>query len=102
MSPREVSDQVFENFADPEVQKHLNFLESQVQDSSYFCGNDLTAADIQIANVLEFFEILGTMKDRGYAKLAKFLENVHARPAYKRALEVGGEYNLSDFKSIVA
>lgn len=31
---------------------------------------------------------------RQYAKLTAFLERIHARPAYQRALERGGRYEL--------
>jgi glutathione S-transferase len=32
--------------------------------------------------------------DRNSPKLAAFVERIHARPAYKRALEKGGPYEL--------
>lgn len=30
----------------------------------------------------------------GYPKIKAFLDRIHARPAYKRALERGGPYDL--------
>lgn len=32
--------------------------------------------------------------DSGYPRLTAFLQRIHARPAYQRALECGGEYRL--------
>ena len=41
-------------------------------------------------------EVLGSYKDK-YPNVAAYLERVRARPAYKRALEKGGRFELSDF-----
>lgn len=41
-------------------------------------------------------EVLGSYKDK-YPNVAAYLERTRARPAYKRALEKGGRFALSDF-----
>ncbi|CAE6507524.1 unnamed protein product [Rhizoctonia solani] len=58
-------------------------------------GENLTSADFQMVFALEAWLSRAT----GLASLGehtrKFVENVHARPAYKRALEKGGEYSYA-------
>ncbi|CAE6486336.1 unnamed protein product [Rhizoctonia solani] len=58
-------------------------------------GENLTSADFQMVFALEAWLSRAT----GLAPLGehtrKFVENVHARPAYKRALEKGGEYSYA-------
>ena len=61
--------------------------------SAWFAGNDFTAADIQMSFPLEAAAARGGL-DASRPKLMAFLERIHARPAYKRALEKGGPYEL--------
>jgi len=41
---------------------------------------------------LEAFATGGCLDDANYPRLSAFLRRVHARPAYQRALQRGGEY----------
>ena len=100
MTPREVSDNMVGTFLEPELHKHLKFLEGELQHSNYFAGTEFTAADIQITFVLEMVEVLFPVAKQ-YPKLGKFLETVQARPAYKQALDKTGRYQLSDFSPVL-
>ena len=51
------------------------------------------AADIQMSFPIEGAASRGGL-DASRPKLLAFLERIHARPAYKRALERGGPYEL--------
>jgi glutathione S-transferase len=53
----------------------------------------LTGADIQIAFVLEAADASGLLKD--HPALAAWLAHLQQRPAYRRAIEKGGPYDLS-------
>lgn len=77
------------------ITRHLDYLESSISDRPYFCGDHFTAADIQMAFVIEFAE--GRGKLDGYPALRAYLDRVRSRPAYLRALERGGNYDLSRF-----
>ena len=57
--------------------------------SDWFVGSDLTAADIQLSFAIQAALMYGL---DAFPNLARFLDRVHARPAYKRALERGGPY----------
>ncbi|HXQ21213.1 MAG TPA: glutathione binding-like protein, partial [Candidatus Acidoferrales bacterium] len=61
--------------------------------STWFAGDELTAADIQMSFPLEAAAARAGL-DATRPKLTAFLERIHARPAYKRALEKGGPYEL--------
>ncbi|MDR3387097.1 MAG: glutathione S-transferase [Rudaea sp.] len=80
-------------FIDPQIALHLDYLESELGQSAWFAGADFSAADIQMSFPLEAAAARAGLND-SRPKLTDFLERIHARPAYKRALERGGEYEL--------
>jgi glutathione S-transferase len=69
------------------------FLESELAKREWFAGADFTAADIQMSFPLEAAAARAAMV-RQMPKLASFLDRIHARPAYQRALKKGGAYEL--------
>ena len=81
------------SFIDPQIKAHLEFIESELQKSTWFAGGRLTGADIQMSFPLEAAAARGGLDD-SYPKIMAFLKRIHARAGYKRALERGGEYNL--------
>jgi glutathione S-transferase len=77
----------------PQLAMHMAFLESELAQRDWFAGSDFSAADVQMSFPLEAAAAragLGT----GLPKLSAFLDRIHARPAYKRAIERGGPYAL--------
>ncbi|KAJ1301981.1 hypothetical protein OPQ81_000817 [Rhizoctonia solani] len=58
-------------------------------------GENLTSADFQMAFALEAWLSRGTEVAPLGEHTRKFVETVHARPAYKRALEKGGKYSYA-------
>jgi glutathione S-transferase len=78
---------------DSEIANHLSFIAQAVDGREFLIGNSLTGADIQIAFVLEAAESSGFLKT--YPVLEAYLARVQARPAYKRAIEKGGSYDLA-------
>ncbi len=80
-------------FIGPQINLHLDYLEQELGKTPWFAGNDFTAADVQMSFPLEAATAragLGPTRP----KLTAFLDRIHARPAYKRALEKGGPYDL--------
>src|SRR5207253_10811215 len=51
-------------------------------------GNEFTGADVQITFVAEMATLLGPIGP--YSNLRSHLPRMHARPAYRRAIERGG------------
>jgi glutathione S-transferase len=81
------------SFIEPQINLHLDYVEGELGKSTWFAGNDFTAADVQMSFPLEAAAAragLGPTRP----KLTAFLERIHARPAYKRALEKGGPYEM--------
>jgi glutathione S-transferase len=81
------------SFIGPQIKLHLDYMESELGKHAWFTGNDFTAADIQMSFPLEAAAARGGL-GANYPKLDAFLERIHARPAYQRALEKGGKYEL--------
>jgi glutathione S-transferase len=81
--------------ARPAVQKmidrHLDWLESELSDRPWFAGDAFSAADVMMSFPLEAARHRAGLDD-GRANLADWLERIHARPAYGAALARGGAY----------
>ena len=80
-------------FIEPNITRHLDFMEAELARSEWFAGGDFSAADVQMSFPLEAAAARGGL-DAGRPKLMAFLDRIHARPAYRRAVERGGEYRL--------
>ncbi|MBI1197164.1 MAG: glutathione S-transferase [Phenylobacterium sp.] len=82
-------------FIDPQVATHFDYIEGELEKSEWFAGAEFTAADIMMSFPLEAAaERAGARLGR--PRLAAFLKRIHARPAYRRALERGGPYAYAD------
>jgi glutathione S-transferase len=77
----------------PQIDTHLTYLENELAGSPWFAGAEFSAADIQMSFPLEAAAARGGL-DASRPKLTDFLRRIHARPAFQRALERGGPYEL--------
>lgn len=82
------------SFVMPQIKLHLDFMEGELGGSGWFAGDELSAADMQVSFPLEAAAARGGLGPR-YPRLSDFLQRIHARPAYVRALERGGPYGLA-------
>lgn len=80
--------------ARPMLDVHLDFIENELSYRPWFAGNDITAADIMMSFPLEAANARGLLGKNRKATLA-WLDRIHARPAYQRALEKGGAYSFA-------
>ena len=90
---RGIASKVRAAYLDANVKRNLAYMESTLNKSTWFCGGELTAADIQMSFALEAAEVRTNLRDE-YPHLAGFLDRMRARPAYQAALEKGGPYVL--------
>jgi len=90
---RGIVGRVRKGFLDRQIASNLDFMEGELGKFEWFTGNEFTAADIQMSFPLEAASMRAGL-DRSRPKLWDFLQRIHARPAYKRALEKGGKYEL--------
>lgn len=81
-----------DGFIDPEIAKHLSYVNAELGKSPWFAGDAFSAADVQMSFPLEAAAARGG--GAAFANIVNFLERIHARPAYKRALERGGAYEI--------
>jgi len=77
----------------PNLKRLLDFMEAELGKSAWFAGPAFSAADIQMSFPVEAASVRGGL-DESRPKLWAFLKTIHARPAYQRALEKGGKYEL--------
>ena len=88
-----IAEGVQEKYIDPQLKEHLDFLESELSRSTWFAGEAFSAADIQMSFPLEAAASRAGL-DETRPKLMAFLERIHSRPAYVKAIEQGGPYEL--------
>lgn len=78
----------------PQIKAHTDYWEAELARSEWFAGDAFSAADIMMS-----FPVEAAGSRIGYGpdkpRLKAFLERIHARPAYQRALERGGPYSYA-------
>ena len=91
---RGIARKVKGDFVLPQLETHLGYLESELGKAPWFAGEAFTAADIQMSFPLEAAQSRAGLTQATRPHLFAFLARIHARPAYQRALEKGGPYDL--------
>jgi glutathione S-transferase len=81
------------SYIEPQIAAQLTYLENELAASPWFAGAEFSAADIQMSFPLEAAAARGGL-DASRPKLTDFLKRIHARPAFQRAIERGGPYEL--------
>jgi glutathione S-transferase len=90
---KQIAKRVQQILVDPQLATHIGFWESELGKHAWFAGETFTAADIQMSFPVEGAAVRAAFGGK-YPKLQNFLNHIHNRSAYKRALERGGPYNL--------
>jgi glutathione S-transferase len=92
---RGIAAKVMSSYVQPNIDSQLDFMEAELGRSPWFAGAEFSAADIQMSFALEAAAQRAGL-DARRPRLLDFLERIHARPAYRRALERGGPYSFAD------
>lgn len=90
---RKIASTLQSSFIDPQLKLHLGYINKELGATGWFVGNEFTAADVQMSFPLEAATARGGMEGQIPA-VVEFLKRIHARPAYQRALERGGKYEI--------
>ncbi|MGZ5218118.1 MAG: glutathione S-transferase family protein [Caldimonas sp.] len=90
---RGIAGKVKKTLVEPNLKRQLDFMEAELNKSEWFAGNDFSAADIQMSFPVEAAAQRAGL-DASRPKLLTFLKKIHARPAFRRALERGGPYSF--------
>jgi glutathione S-transferase len=88
---RKVRQGTIDAFIGPQLQLNLDYMESALAGREWFVDGEFSAADIQLSFPLET-AVSRAGLDESRPRLMDFLRRIHARPAYRRALERGGPY----------
>jgi glutathione S-transferase len=88
-----ISRKALDTMINPQLKNHMAFWEGELGKSEWFAGPEFTAADIQMSFPLEAASGRAGLA-QGHPKAMAFLERIHARPAYQRALAKGGPYSI--------
>ena len=90
---RKIAGTVSGQFVDPNLTRHLKFLNDHLAKHTWFAGDELSAADIQMSFPVESAVARGgDLAD--VSKLSEFVTRIKARPAFQKAIERGGTYEL--------
>jgi len=87
-----IAAKVLGSFVLPNFTRQLAFMEAQLQQFPWFAGAEFTAADVMMSFPLEAAVQRAGLTASSHPALWAWLERIHARPAYRRALERGGPY----------
>jgi glutathione S-transferase len=90
---RRVARRAVTGFIDPQIALHLDYIEGELGKTVWFAGAEFSGADIQMSFPLEAAAARGGL-DASRPNLTDFLVRIHQRPAYRQALDRGGEYTL--------
>jgi glutathione S-transferase len=91
---RRIARSVQTSFIGPQLARHFDYMEAELDSHIWFAGEEFTAADVQMSFPLEVARSRAVLKaDR--PKLTAFLARIHARAAYQRALKRGGPCELT-------
>jgi glutathione S-transferase len=92
---RGIAQRALDGFVLPQIKTHLDYLESELSSRPWFTGSEFTVADVQLSFPIEAARARGGLNE-SRPRLMDFLERIHQRPAYQRALERGGKFSILD------
>ena len=98
-----VAGKIESSFLSRNFKSHYDFLEGQLATSpdggDYFCGNDLTGAEIMLSFPLEAGQSRSGFTRDQYPKIWALVDRIHERDAYKRAVakivEIEGDFKTN-------
>ena len=91
---RGIADKVLDTFVKPNLTTHLNYIDRHLSQNEWFAGDELSVADFQMSFPLEAALSRATSAEL-HPHIAAWVDKVHARDGYQRALEQGGPYDYA-------
>jgi glutathione S-transferase len=89
---RGISQKVKKGMIDPNLARIVEHIEAELGKGEWLAGDAFSAADILMSFPIE--AAAARAGANGKPRMARFLERIHARPAYQRALEKGGKLEI--------
>ncbi len=91
---RALCKQVQAKLVDPNVNTALAFMDQHLAKNQWFAGEQISLADFQMSFAVEAALSRGTTAEQ-YPHLQAYAQRINQRPAYKRAIEIGGPVIMS-------
>jgi len=91
---RSIARRVKQTFVLPQIETHLSYMDAELAKSPWFAGSEFTAADIQMSFPIEGAAARGGLTEATRPHRWSYLQRIHERPAYRRAVERGGPYEI--------
>ena len=89
---RAIAKKLASAIVDGNLARNIAFLGTELDARPWFAGNDISAADVLMSFPLE--ATVARASGEIPKSLRSFVEKIHARPAFGRALERGGPYDI--------
>lgn len=92
---RTVFDQLTNRLVNPQLKRNLDLVEAHLAKSGNFFagGNEPTSADYMMLFPLE--ALTARSKEHIGPRVQEWVDRIHERPAYKRGIEKGGQYDYA-------
>ena len=87
-----IADKAMSGFIGPQIKLHLGYINDELGKHPWFVAKKFSAADIQMSFPVEAAAARAGLDK--YPHMQSWLTKIQARPAYQRALEKGGPYEL--------
>jgi glutathione S-transferase len=75
-----------------EIANHVGYVDDALAGQDWILGSEFSGADVQMSFIGEVTNAFGLLEK--YPNLKAWVDRFQARPAYRKALERGGAYNL--------
>jgi glutathione S-transferase len=90
---KKIANQIVKQFSGPNITRSLEFIEDHLSKNTWFCGDQLSGADVQMSFPLEASAARG-MVDQ-YPNILAYVKRFQGLPAYQAALAKGGDYDYA-------
>ncbi|MGS2721421.1 glutathione S-transferase [Paraglaciecola aestuariivivens] len=88
-----IVEQLMAGYYGPIISQNIQFIEQHLAEHQWFAGDELSAADFQMSFPLEATVAKGNASN--LPNIKRFVQQVHARPAYQAALKKAGQYDYA-------
>ena len=90
---KKMANGIHASLINPNLQRHMNFIEAHLKQNTWFAGDKLSGADFQMIFTLEAAAVRGGL-EKYYPAANDYLERIRSRPAYRNTIEKGGPLQL--------
>lgn len=91
-----IANKVMDSFVTPNIKTHFQYVENHLAENTWFTGDSITGADIQMSFPLEASVARSVITEQTHPNIYRYVREFQQRPAYQKALEKGGKYDYAD------